>query len=505
MQMLKSIFLITLLSFSFQTLSEPWVDTSDLYLKANIQLLSDTGHIRTPVTTYPLMWEDIDRDLQNINSYTLNDIEKNAYFHIKYQLKLAKNNNIILRASTASKGSKFTSFGDKNRYQHSVQAQLSYMTDNFAVKLAPGAAHTQDGKNEFIADGSYLAGFIGNWVVSLGKQDRWYGTMWDSSFTLTNNAQPIPALTISRKSAVPVRVPFTEHKVPWTVTTFMGLMDDDRVVKDTLLWGFRLNFKPIPSLEIGINRLAQWGGEGPNGKHPTKMCNFFDILIGKTNGSTSGDSTCGDGQYTVANQQAGFDWRYSFSLMKTPISFYGNYLGEDGDNNNTFGFVTKAQKQFGFDTHINILSLPTTAYIEYGDSLGDCGVRDGIGNCMYDHNIFETGYRYRGRTISNLYDNDSETFVLGAITQFENNIKATTKLRYLNLNYDNSDKAPDNPIIGNPLTAVHQKMYMLSTSIEKSHKQWRFTVGGDVSNTKTINTNSTKSDINVFLDVEYIL
>lgn len=500
MQMLKSIFLITLLSFSFQALSEPWIDASDLYLKANIQLLADTGHIKTPVTTYPLMWSDIDRDLQNINSYALSDIEKNAYFHIKYQLKLAKNNNIILRASTASKGSKFTSFGDKNRYQHSVQAQLSYMTDSFAVKLAPGAAYTQDGKNEFIADGSYVAGFIGNWVISLGKQDRWYGPMWDSSFTLTNNAQPLPAVTLSRKSAIPVRIPFTEYEMPWTVTTFMGHMDDTRQVNNTLLWGFRLNFKPLPNLELGINRLAQWGGDG----NPKGLDVFWNILIGKTN-CGAGGLVCDENNPNPANQQAGFDWRYSFSLMQTPISFYGNYLGEDGDNHNTFGFVTKAQKQFGFDTHVNISGVPTTAYIEYGDSLGDCGVRDGIGNCMYEHSLYQTGLRYRGRTISNLYDNDSETFVLGAITQFNNDIKATTKLRYLNLNYDNSDKAPDNPIIGNPLTAVHQKMYMLSTSVEKSHKQWRFTVGGDVSNTKTINTNSTKSDINVFLDVEYIL
>ena len=41
------------LSLNTYSLAEPWIDTSDIYLKANIQLLADSGHIITPVTTYP--------------------------------------------------------------------------------------------------------------------------------------------------------------------------------------------------------------------------------------------------------------------------------------------------------------------------------------------------------------------------------------------------------------------------------------------------------------------
>ena len=500
-------YLATSLLFTCSSaLAEPWVDTSNIYLKSNIQMLADSGRITTPVTTYPLMWNDIDRDLKNMDTGSLSANQLDAFMHIKYQLKLAKENNIMLRASATNDGSRFTSFGEKNRYKHSVQAQASFMSDNFAVKLAPGYASKQDGTEEFIVDGSYVSGFIGNWVLTLGKQDRWWGSMWDTSYAMTNNAQPIPALSLSRKSAEPVSIPFTDLQVPWTVTTYMGVMDDERTVKDTLLWGFRLNFKPLPNLEIGVNRLAQWGGTSERfGNHPTQLCNFFDILIGKTNGETSGDSTCGDGSYTLANQQAGFDWRYSFSLANTPISFYGNYLGEDGDNNNTFGFVTKAQKQFGFDAYLNPFDIPTLAYIEYGDSLGDCGARDGIGDCFYDHSTYATGMRYKKRTLGNLYDNDAETLVIGAISQLENDLNITTKLRYLDLNYDNSDRAPDNPIIGNPVTAVHETMVMLSTSVEKSYKQWRVTVGGDLSHSSFENNIDDKKNINVFLDVEYIL
>ena len=45
----KTIFAALILAVSTYSLAEPWIDTSDIYLKANIQLLADTGHIVTPV------------------------------------------------------------------------------------------------------------------------------------------------------------------------------------------------------------------------------------------------------------------------------------------------------------------------------------------------------------------------------------------------------------------------------------------------------------------------
>jgi len=44
--------------------AEPWVDTSNIFLRSNIQLLADMGLIKTPVTTFPLMWHDIALDLK---------------------------------------------------------------------------------------------------------------------------------------------------------------------------------------------------------------------------------------------------------------------------------------------------------------------------------------------------------------------------------------------------------------------------------------------------------
>jgi len=487
------------LLFTFPLVAEPWIDTSDIYLKANIRLLADSGHFTTPVTTYPLMWTDISRDLKNIDVRSLSSIEQNAFAYVKHQLKLAKQDKIVLRAGASSEGSKFTSFGDKNRYQHSVQIHSSYMNDRFAVNVSPGYAWTADGEHDYITDGSYVAAYLGNWIVSFGRQDRWFGPMWDSSLSLTNNARPMQALALTRKSAEPVTIPWTEWSIPWTVTTFMGQMDDERVVENTLLWGFRFNFKPFNNLEVGVTRLAQWGGKG----HSKSLSTFWDVLIGRTNCGING-VVCDDENANPANQQAGFDMRYSLNLFDTPLGVYGNYFAEDGDASSG-GLVTKAQIQVGFDAQLSFFDTPTTAFFEYSDSMADCGARDGIGDCFYEHAEYETGMRYKGRTISHLYDNDADTFVFGTISQLSNYFKVTNKLRYLDLNYDKSDKAPDNPIIGNPLTSVHQKVWMISSNVEHSYQNWRYSIGGDLSQTKTVDDNTKENEINIYFNVEYIL
>jgi hypothetical protein len=313
------------------------------------------------------------------------------------------------------------------------------------------------------------------------------------------------AVSLTRKSAQAFTIPFTEFDIPWTVTTFMGKMDDDRVVKNTLLWGFRFNFKPFKNVEVGVTRLAQWGGDG----RPQDLGTFWNVLIGKDN-CGAGGLTC-DANNEPGNQQAGFDMRYAFNLFNMPLALYGQYFAEDGDNSGGLSMVTKAQVQGGIDIQLNLFSLPTTAYIEYTDTYQICESLNGradIGNCYYEHHIYQTGMRYEGRTLGNLYDNDAKTLVIGTISQLGTNTHMTTKWRYLDLNYDNNDKAPDNPLIGNSLTSIHEKVAMLSTTVQHSYKNWRFTLGADISrSTFPDSTNDVKShtDFNGSLTVEYNL
>jgi hypothetical protein len=445
------------------------------------------------------MWHDIIRDLKKIDKSNLTANQKAAYHYINHQFGLASNNQTRIKVQASYKEHRFVSFGEPASNKNSISVHSSIMFDNFAAKIAPNYIQDPNDGENINFDESYIAAFMGNWVFSFGRQNRWYGPTWDTSLSLTNNARPITALSISRKSAKPFIIPFTTFDIPWTVTSFMGKMDDTRTVKDTLLWGFRLNFKPFKNLELGLTRLAQWGGEGRSQSAST----FWDVLTGRTNCGVN-DLICNENNPNPANQQAGYDFRYSFNLFNLPISLYGQKFAEDGSEG-TLNYLTKAQPQVGADVHLNILSKPSTMFLELADSLADCGTRDNIGDCYYEHSSFSTGMRYNGRTIGSAYDNDAKTYVLGVISQLSINTRITTKLRYLDLNYDNSDKAPNDPIIGNPVTSIAEKVWMISSNIQHDYQRWRFTLSSNISQSSFENNINDETDFNASILIQYNL
>lgn len=499
--MKKSYFFIFFLFTSFTSFSEPWVDTSNIFLRAKIQYLADLGYIKTPTTTYPLMWVNIVNDLKSAPITSLDEQAKSSYAYIMHQFKLAQRNQKTVKLNAATKDKRFTSFGDSFREKNNIGIETSWMSDSFALKLATTYSNSISDKVRY--DGSYLATFVGNWVATIGMQDRWWGNGWDSNLSLTNNARPIPALSLTRKTSEPFIIPFTDYGIPWTVTSFMGIMDDNRVIKDTLLWGFRLNFKPTKNLEIGITRLAQWGGKG----RPQNGSTFWNVLTGKDNCGAGGLDCSGEVSQEPGNQQAGYDLRYSFNVFNTPLSLYGQYYAEDGDNDSSFGFLTEPVTLIGIDTHIHPFNKPSTVYFEFSDTYADCSDSNNIdtGNCFNEHHTYATGMRYEQRTIGHIYDNDAKTIVLGVISELQTDTNLELKLRKLELNNDNSDKAPNNPLIGNPLTAIAEDIIMISAKVQHSYKNWRFTIGSDYSRSTFESNISNKSSFNAFLNVEYNL
>lgn len=484
--------------------AEPWVDTSNIFLKESIQRLSDSNVITTPVNTYPLMWQDIAENIRNTEVSHLSETDKNAYYYVLLQLRSAKRSEKKIEVNTASDDNRFTSFGDSFRDNNNISISRSWLTNSWAGKL-----HTHYNPSPLDGDkvrysGTYLSAFLGNWVVTAGLQDRWWGPSWDTSLVLTNNARPMPALSLSRKSAVPFNIPFTQIDIPWTVTSFMGIMDDDRVIEDTLLWGFRLNFKPTPNLEIGINRLAQWGGEGRSQSLDT----FVDLLLGNDNcGEHAFD--CGENnEKEPGNQMAGYDIRWSTSILGHPFNVNFTMNAEDGDSE-AGSFFGEEQYQLGFDTHINIFEKNWRIYVEATDTYATCA--DGhngdgtstIGNCYYEHHTYNTGMRYKKRNIASIYDNDARTGTLGMISQVEDNTSFEFKFRWLQLNLDNSDKAPGNDQIGNTVTEIAENMLMLSGKVQHSYRNWRYTFGSHISKSQFDNDIDDDHDIDVFLNIEY--
>ena len=500
-------FLFLLLLFPLSYLkAEPWVDTSNIFLKESIQRLSDSRVITTPVNTYPLMWHDIAANLNQADVEKLSDSDRTAYYYVLLQLRQAQRSEKKVELNASSADNRFTSFGESFRDKNNLSVSTTWLTDHWAGKLNTHYNSSPVDGDKVTYSGSYISAFMGNWVATAGMQDRWWGASWDTSLSLTNNARPLPAVSLSRKSAIPFNVPFTQIDIPWTVTTFMGLMDDDRVIEDTLLWGFRLNFKPTPNLEIGVSRLAQWGGDGRS----QGLSTFVDLFLGRDNCGANGFDCGENNENEPGNQMGGYDIRWSTSIANHPVNVNFTMFAEDGDSS-SLSFFGEEQYQLGFDTHINLFENNWRTYIEATDTYATCsdGVNgDGtskIGNCYYEHHTYQTGMRYKKRNLGSLYDNDARTFTFGLISQVKDNTSFEYKFRWLQLNLDNSDKSVGNDQIGNTVTEQAENMLMLSGKVQHSYRNWRYTLGGSLSRSEFDNDIEEEKNIDVYLNVEYKL
>ena len=181
-----------------------------------------------------------------------------------------------------------------------------------------------------------------------------------------------------------------------------GILEHDRVVPDAQFWAARFNFRPIPSLEIGLSRSAQWCGKD----RPCDLDTFIDLLLGKDNVGDAGI----DDDNEPGNQLAGVDIRWS--PLAWPVALYTQFTGEDEAG----GFPSRWMGQFGAEWY-GYLADPwsTNVFVEFAATTCQFYESGELFNCAYTHGIYQSGYRYRGRSIGHGADGDARLISVGAI------------------------------------------------------------------------------------------
>ncbi len=179
-----------------------WIDADDLALRNDIQLLSDAGYIRQPINTYPLMWSGILQDLQSADTTTLSPQMQEALQRV---MMIWQRDRREVQASLSLAGETeqpaFVRFGDTLRDKAQAQVSGSYQTEHFSAKLQVSQVSQPFDQNRSRLDGSYIAAKAGNWIVSAGALEKYWGPSFDSSAILSTNARPVPAVTLSRNSS----------------------------------------------------------------------------------------------------------------------------------------------------------------------------------------------------------------------------------------------------------------------------------------------------------------
>jgi len=463
----------------------PVIQPGDLALRHDIQTLADHGIISGPVSTWPLAWGPIFADLSNADASKLPPAVGDAIARLKQRARWEARTGELsynAKASVAEEPSRIRSFQNTPRESAEISAGLSYTSEWFAISLNGQAVDSPSDGEDFRADGSMIGVVLGNYSFTVNTLDRWWGPGWDGSLILSNNARPIPAISIDRNFTDPFKTKWLNWLGPWDLSVHYGQMESDRHVPNTRFFGLRFNFRPIPSLEIGLSRTAQWCGDG----RPCDFDTFVDLFLGRDNVGDDGTTP----ENEPGNQLAGLDFRWSPSFIKTPIAVYGQFIAEDEAG----GFPSRYLGQMGVEGSGHAMDRWSYRwYAEAAATSCDFGKSDEIFNCAYNHGIYETGYRYRGRSVGHGADNDSRIISVGLIMVNAEETQWHALLRYGALNRDGS---PDSR---NSLTSTRQDIASIDITHSRVFRFGQIDLGLGFEQVDDIASGSSNDEARVFL------
>ena len=398
-----------LLLFTPTVLAAPQAQPGDVGLRHDIQVLADYGAISGPVTTWPISWDAVLADLESVQA---NDV-------VLPNKVLPTFNRVLARAqreagrnqfayggslSGAEKPAQIRGFSNTPRERGELRAGVSWFSDVVSLDLNVSAVDNPADGEDVRADGSQIGVDLGNWSIAASTMERWWGPGWDGSLILSNNARPIPSVVIGRNRTHAFESKWLSWIGPWDLDVMFGQLEKDRAVPNARFFGMRVNFRPLKGLEIGLSRSAQWCGDG----RPCGFDTFIDLLLGKDNVGDDGTTP----ENEPGNQMAGFDARWTNMWFGTPVSLYGQMIGEDEAG----GFPSRYLAQFGIEG--SGITRGQTSYRWFAEVAGtSCDVvkSEVRYNCAYRNSIYQSGYTYNRRIIGHGLDNDARVVSAGIV------------------------------------------------------------------------------------------
>ena len=171
------------------------------------------------------------------------------------------------------------------------------------------------------------------------------------------------------------------------------------------------------------------------------------------------------------NQLAGFDMRWRLP-REIPLALYMQWTAED--TRDTGASLHQWLRQVGVEYWGTFAGLSHRAPFDAGDTLARGG---GIGeggpwpNNAYNHSIFETGYRYNGRSIRHGMDGDGLSYSLGSTLVQAAGHTWNFSLRQMEIN------RTGDPDPNHSLSATPQELTDIQISYQRFTKFGRFHAG----------------------------
>jgi hypothetical protein len=175
--------------------------------------------------------------------------------------------------------------------------------------------------------GAEAVASLGNWAVSFGQEEMWWGPGQLSTIAQSNNADPIPGFRL--QTIHPKILPFfLRYLGQFRMQIFFGRLDAGRVPSKPnpsgplvtfarpFIDGQTLSFRTLPNFEWGITHVIMFGGHG-NSNYGLQ--GFF----GRATSVNTGNATSGN-----TNSEAGVYLKFRFPRLRDSM-LWVQTLGED--------------------------------------------------------------------------------------------------------------------------------------------------------------------------------
>jgi hypothetical protein len=172
---------------------------------------------------------------------------------------------------------------------------------------------------------------LGNWALSFGQEEMWWGTGYFNAIAQSDNADPIPGFRL--QNVHPFLLPgFLRYAGQFRLQLFFGRLDAGRLITRPCAtcppatfarpWidGQTLSFRTLPNFEWGITHAIMFGGQGNN------SYSFLQFL-GKASAINTGNSANGD-----THSEAGVYLRFRFPRIRNAVLYVETLAGDNFTN-----------------------------------------------------------------------------------------------------------------------------------------------------------------------------
>ncbi|RME64141.1 MAG: capsule assembly Wzi family protein, partial [Nitrospirae bacterium] len=273
--------------------------------------------------------------------------------------------------------------GSNLRVGFSSRADFGWLS----LSITPEVKYSGDGTSSILKYGYGTISILGL-DLTVGKDSQWWGPGYHGAILLSNNSEPLTFLRLTNPE--PVLLPWIFRNLgPFRFTFFVTKLEKDRAVPEPYLWGMRLDFKPIPYVEVGLQRTAILGGKD----RPEGLNTWWDSFTGK------GENDPGE----PGDQKAGGDLKLILPFKFQPIEIYAEGAGEDEAK----GWPSRWAYLVG-------IYLPRIYHLErigFRAEYATTHVKEAR-NYWYRHHIYRSGYTYKGRIIGHHVGTDAKDIFL---------------------------------------------------------------------------------------------